>query len=168
MDGVIVEQGFEEMTELWEVALTGSSSNFIFLTPAWQRIWWEEFGKGSQLQLMTIPVDSAVGIAPLMLTEGALSLIGNTDLFDYRDFIVPGGAEEEFFRPCWTAWSLSAGNPLRCPLSERVPQPWTYCLPLREKNGAIRCMSRGRQLAGHGLAEYLGRVRIEPFQEGPP
>ena len=137
MDGVIVEQGFEELTELWEDALTGSSSNFIFLTPAWQRIWWEEFGKGSQLQLTTIPVDSAVGIAPLMLTEGVLSLIGNTDLFDYRDFIVPGGAEEEFFRSLldrleplrWESIempSLREGSPTLDVLPSVAREEWGY------------------------------------------
>ncbi len=95
--GAVKNQGFEELHEQWERILPYSAANSIFLTPHWQRIWWEEFGADSQLCLLAIPTDSVHGVAPLMISDGIITFLGDTDLFDYHDFLVPEGLEEGFF-----------------------------------------------------------------------
>ena len=42
--------------------------------------------------------DRTLGIAPLIQNADRISFLGDTDLFDYHDFLVPIGQEEEFFR----------------------------------------------------------------------
>lgn len=88
---------FNGLWDKWENALPHCVANSIFLTPRWQQSWWQIFGKDSQLCLLPIKTGSSEGIAPLMLKDGVVSFLGGTDLFDYHDFLVPKGAEDEFY-----------------------------------------------------------------------
>lgn len=74
---------------LWHQLLARRSWSSIFLTPEWQGIWWRRFGGGNgALRLFTIgPEDAPLGIAPMVLDAGTLRFLGDTDLFDYHDFI---------------------------------------------------------------------------------
>ena len=74
---------------LWHQLLERRSWSSIFLTPEWQGIWWRRFGEGNDgLRLLTIgPEDAPLGMAPMVLDDGTLSFLGDTDLFDYHDFI---------------------------------------------------------------------------------
>ncbi len=88
---------FDEITSDWEVALEKSVVNSIFMTPLWQKIWCNQFVEKSNLKILRLPLNADLGIAPLMIKNGTISLIGSTDLFDYRDFVVPRGLEKEFY-----------------------------------------------------------------------
>jgi CelD/BcsL family acetyltransferase involved in cellulose biosynthesis len=74
---------------LWHQLLERRSWSSIFLTPEWQGIWWSRFGNGNaRLRLLTIgPEESPLGLAPMALDGDTLSFVGDTDLFDYHDFI---------------------------------------------------------------------------------
>jgi hypothetical protein len=68
------------------------------LIPHWLEAWWESFGKGNESYIKAVADDSGViGIAPLMISNGSLKFIGNTDVCDYQDFIISPGHEESFF-----------------------------------------------------------------------
>ena len=78
---------FDESEELWN-DLAYKSNHSIFLTHVWQSTWWEIFGDSYELKLFQMGNnDGALGLAPMMLSNSELSFIGNTDLFDYHDFI---------------------------------------------------------------------------------
>ncbi|MCH8090340.1 MAG: GNAT family N-acetyltransferase [Chloroflexi bacterium] len=92
------EVTFETLRDLWESILPSSSFDNCFLTPGLQRIWWDQFGRDAELCLMEVRNDGDLqGIAPLMFRDGTLSFLGDTDLFDYHDFVVLRGKEEGFY-----------------------------------------------------------------------
>ena len=84
----------------WQPLLSMSAADTLFITPQWQRVWWDQFGNGSEMLLLSFQTDRNVeGIAPLMRRNGTISLIGSEDLFDYNDFLVSRDAETRFY-PC--------------------------------------------------------------------
>lgn len=91
-------EGFDDIKDEWADALPSCSTNTIFLTPLWQSVWWRHFGKGLELSILSVREDGElVGIAPLALRDGVLSFLGDTDLFDYHDFVVRRGKEAVFY-----------------------------------------------------------------------
>ena len=91
-------EDFEGIRDEWEELLPACSTNTIFLTPWWQQTWWRHFGGDAELHLVSARRgDEVLGVAPLMLADGVVSFLGDTDLFDYHDFLVPEGNDAEFF-----------------------------------------------------------------------
>ena len=85
--------------KLWENLLPGCAVDNLFTTPQWQKVWWEQFGDGSEMLLLGFEGEKRIeGIAPLARRDGTISLIGGHDLCDYRDFLVSRGAEPRFYR----------------------------------------------------------------------
>ena len=92
-------EDFASIENEWESILPSCSADTIFVTPLWQKIWWQNFKNGSDLQLLSVRNgEELLGIAPLMLKDGIMSFIGDKDLFDYQDFLVRAGREEIFFK----------------------------------------------------------------------
>jgi CelD/BcsL family acetyltransferase involved in cellulose biosynthesis len=91
-------ESFVSLDAKWQELLTNSSNNHIFFTPQWQRSWWQVFGNGYELLLLSVNHDSQlVGIAPLKLKDKHLSFIGSRDVCDYMDFIARNGWEDYVF-----------------------------------------------------------------------
>ena len=89
---------FDDLREEWERLLPFCHTNTVFVTPAWQRTWWNNFGDGSLLRLLSVRSNgSLIGIAPLREAGGVLRFIGDTDLCDYNDFLVRRGGEDAFY-----------------------------------------------------------------------
>jgi Protein involved in cellulose biosynthesis (CelD) len=81
----------------WQELLTHSSSNYIFFTPQWQKSWWQVFGRGCELTLLSIYDGSLlVGVAPLKRKDKTVSFIGSSDVCDYMDLVVRTGYEDYF------------------------------------------------------------------------
>ncbi len=90
--------GFSEIQGEWAELLPECTTNTIFVTPWWQAAWWQRFGTGAELCIASVRNGGSVlGIAPLVLRDGVVSFLGDTDLFDYHDFIVPRGKEDAFY-----------------------------------------------------------------------
>ena len=91
-------QRFEEVEAEWERMLPRCPTDTVFVTPWWQSAWWRCFGDGYDLRILRVTDGEAVvGLAPMVLRDGILGFLGDTDLFDYHDFLVPRGNEELFF-----------------------------------------------------------------------
>ena len=89
---------FADIAGLWQAFVEQSDTPSIFVTPRWQEIWWEQFGLGHELRLLTIgPEESPLGFAPMMKTGESLSFLGDTDLFDYHDFVQGPGDSVTFY-----------------------------------------------------------------------
>lgn len=70
----------------------------VFVLPDWMQVWWQVFGTGAEMRIRTVREGKRViGIAPLMVKDGAAFLIGDTDVCDYLDFVVTPGQEADFF-----------------------------------------------------------------------
>ena len=94
----ITGESFQQLWDQWEALLPQGTFRSIFQTPLWHHVWWQELGGDAELCLTAIWEDEAlIGIAPLMRTGDTLSLLGDTDLWDYRDFIVAQGEEATFY-----------------------------------------------------------------------
>ena len=89
---------FDGIEEEWTAFLPSSSTNTVFVTPWWQKTWWENFGDGWDLHLTSVRSEgTTIGIAPLMLKNGELRLVGDADIVDYLDFLVLEDRSTEFF-----------------------------------------------------------------------
>jgi CelD/BcsL family acetyltransferase involved in cellulose biosynthesis len=94
----MVLDSFTSLEEKWQELLVTCATNQIFLTPQWQRAWWQVFGKGYELLLLSVhEASELVGIAPMMRQNERLSFIGSSDVCDYMDFIVRRGREDFVF-----------------------------------------------------------------------
>ena len=90
----------ERLLLLWEGLLPESSFQNPFLSPLWSTVWLKHFG--GTLAVKTFLLRSTGG-EPLGLgvfsdsgkEKDRLSLLGSADVWDYRDFILPAGKEEE-------------------------------------------------------------------------
>jgi CelD/BcsL family acetyltransferase involved in cellulose biosynthesis len=90
--------GFEETHEEWEGLLASCPANTVFVTPWWQKVWWDHFGLGAELMILSVyDADRVLGIAPLMRKNGTISFLGDTDLCDYHDFLAPTDGEAAFY-----------------------------------------------------------------------
>lgn len=97
------KEAFLLLQEEWNRLLVGSPSDTIFLTWEWQSLWWEFFGKGHQLLLLTARhEEELVGIAPLFCADEGMTLrlVGGTEISDYLDIIALSGQEREV----WSAF----------------------------------------------------------------
>ncbi|MBW3593955.1 MAG: GNAT family N-acetyltransferase [Actinobacteria bacterium] len=72
----------------WKEVLTRDPDRHIFATPEWNRVWWEEFGQGKDLFLLTMRRGSElVAIVPLYRKHDGgrkiLRFLGGIELTDY-------------------------------------------------------------------------------------
>lgn len=79
----------------WPVLLAADPFRHIFATPEWSRVWWEEFGAGRELLVLTFCDPEPVGLAPMVLDRaapggGTLSFLGGEDLTDYMGPLTAG------------------------------------------------------------------------------
>lgn len=91
--------GFDEARSLWLDLLARRTWSSIFLTPEWQSLWWDEFGgDAGELQIIRVgPADAPLGIAPIVDNGDTITFVGDTDLFDYHDFIDVGDGFHQAF-----------------------------------------------------------------------
>ena len=99
----IHKENFESISEEWECILPHTGANTIFITPWWQQLWWRRYGGSDEaLEILSIRNgDTLLGVAPLMARGDTLSFLGDTDLFDYHDFLVREGCEDDFYTALW-------------------------------------------------------------------
>lgn len=92
---VVREELEPAFSEEWRALLARASMNKLFASPTWLRVWWQEFGAGRDLILLSVRNGGElVGVAPLMRDGDRLSFAGDTEICDYMDFIAAAGEEE--------------------------------------------------------------------------
>lgn len=126
----IRQESFDSIWERWEEILPLSATNTVFVSPWWHKIWWDNFGEGSDSLILSVSEDSELlGIAPLMTSSsGTLTFLGDKDLSDYFDFVVSRESEERFYPALleylsdldWTNLDLPS-LPSGSPTLERLP-----------------------------------------------
>lgn len=88
---------FDSVFDDWEKLIKNTESS-PFISPFWQKLWWENFGEGSLYITKILDGQEVIGIVPLYLNGNTARFIGGTDLFDYQDFILKNGCEEKVIK----------------------------------------------------------------------
>ena len=90
---------FQEIETEWQSVLQDSPADTLFLTPQWQKVWWDTFGEGQTMCGFSYPVDDGVvGIASFTKSGNTISFMGIQDNFEYNDFLIRLGYEEGFYQ----------------------------------------------------------------------
>jgi len=90
---------FQDIQTEWESVLQESPANTLFLTPQWQKVWWDTFGDGQTMVGFTYPYPEGVAaIASLAKDGDTVSFVGSQDTFDYNDFPIRPGHEIAFYQ----------------------------------------------------------------------
>ena len=98
MSYIIFENRLTDLKTLRKDSKQALQWSSVFILPAWMQVWWQVFGEGAKPYIRTVKQgDKVIGIAPLMVKDGAACLIGNTDVCDYLDFVTAPGMEKDFF-----------------------------------------------------------------------
>jgi CelD/BcsL family acetyltransferase involved in cellulose biosynthesis len=127
----------EELDRLepeWRELLPRAGMNKLFASPAWLRVWWEVFGEGREMILLSVRRDGELaGIVPLMREDAHLRFAGDTEICDYMDLIALPGEEEAVLSAAlrslgeepWrdlTLWAVPEGSPTIDALRRLAPQ----------------------------------------------
>ena len=90
---------FDQIRPQWQQLLERSPVNNLYITPVWQELWWRAFHDGRSLAGFYLTDDNGdvSAIASLSKAEERYSFVGNSDTFDYNDFIVAAGQEDVFY-----------------------------------------------------------------------
>ncbi|MFC2022383.1 GNAT family N-acetyltransferase [Chloroflexota bacterium] len=98
MSYTITQESFDSLASCWADPSHGLRWNSVFVLPAWLKVWWQEFGSENELYLTSVKQGKMItGIAPLMVKDGKMSLLGSVDVCDYLDFVIVPGMERDFF-----------------------------------------------------------------------
>ena len=91
---------FDDLEKIasWNQILKDSITGTIFITPTWQETWLNNYQPQATLFLDIVTQENIdIGVVPLMETNGILSFIGNSDVYDYMDFPVLDGYKSVFY-----------------------------------------------------------------------
>lgn len=116
------QETFERLTPRWTEMLARKPESTVFDLPSWQSIWWEHFGEGQHLRLLTVagPGGEVELIAPLVVNDGTASFLGGTDLVDYHEFISPAAVSEFCLEAMFR--QLTSGGEVRAFRLESIPE----------------------------------------------
>ena len=81
---------FDALANEWKDLMERAKVAPIFMTPDYQKIWWEHLGKG-ELRILAArepETGQLTGIASLFLVNRELHFVGCVDVSDYLDFII--------------------------------------------------------------------------------
>ena len=96
------EESFDSIWSRWEEVLPACVTDTVFVTPWWQKTWWDNFGGSREPRILSVyDGDDLLGIAPLMSDGDGLTFLGDKDLSDYFDFVVPQDRVDRFFPALW-------------------------------------------------------------------
>lgn len=90
---------FDQIRPQWRELLGRAVVNNLYITPAWQEMWWRTFQDGRDLAgfYLTDGAGDLTAIASLSRNGDHYSLVGNSDTFDYNDFVIARGTEADFY-----------------------------------------------------------------------
>ncbi|HXG42671.1 MAG TPA: GNAT family N-acetyltransferase [Dehalococcoidia bacterium] len=110
------------LAEEWRALLGHAALRHVFLSPAWLRAWWEEFGQGSPTIVAARHGERLVGIAPFLRRGDVLTFAGDPNVCDYMDFVLARDVATEALGELWQSllrlewrelvlWGLSEESP---------------------------------------------------------
>lgn len=99
MTAVISRENLDNLAEYYTDGSNSLRWPVVATLPGWLNAWWQSFGAGfEQLVLVAREKNRIIGIAPLKISDGSVSFIGDNSVCDYLDFITTPGKEDSFAR----------------------------------------------------------------------
>jgi CelD/BcsL family acetyltransferase involved in cellulose biosynthesis len=84
----IRREALREVEAEWRSMLPRCAMRNVFASPAWLGAWWEEFGDGRELVLLSARSGGELtGVLPLMRDGTRLTFAGDTEVCDYMDVV---------------------------------------------------------------------------------
>jgi CelD/BcsL family acetyltransferase involved in cellulose biosynthesis len=152
-DFSITPESFDSFTAYWANPAHQLAWDCLFVLPPWLRAWWGEFGKAFDLLMFSVwQADELTGLAPLMVQDDKVRIIGTPDVCDYIDFIVVAGREDAFFRG----------------LMQHLRRQGVQELELTGLRPDSSVLSRGRQVASNLDCEVFCRPLEASFEMDLP
>ncbi len=98
MSYTINQESFDSLYSYWVDSSHRLRWDSVFVLPHWSQVWWQELDPGAELYIRAVRNgEQVIGVAPLLVKDGAAAFIGSPDVCDYLDFVVQPGMEEAFF-----------------------------------------------------------------------
>lgn len=127
---------FDSLEESWDALVPDCDVKAFFLSHDWQRLWWDSFGEGRELLLLAFQHASEnVGIAPMQRQDDVISFLGDTDLFDFHDFIIPQGKEASFYSVLEDYLTTQSWQQLYFPSLSHASPTLEYLPQMAERQG---------------------------------
>ena len=79
----------------WRALVDAAPEGTFFHTPAYLKVWWEEFGTGSLMLAFVMDGEETVGACAFEAIEGRLQFLGGFDVTDYMGPVSVAGMERE-------------------------------------------------------------------------
>src|SRR5207244_1833132 len=110
----------------WTPAVMEDPNGTFFHTPAYLKLWWEEFGAGRLVIATAVEQGSVAAACVFQVEEGLLTFLGGFDVTDYMGPVARPGLTESFAKELLTAvaaeveWDRAdvRGLPDRAPWSD--------------------------------------------------
>src|SRR2546427_6440390 len=77
----------------WTDLVSADPAGTFFHTPAYLKLWWEEFGSGSLLLAAVVDGDRTIGACAFEIVQGQLRFLGGFDVTDYMGPVARAGLE---------------------------------------------------------------------------
>lgn len=105
---------FDRIRPQWQELLGRAVVNNLYITPAWQELWWNAFQDSRALAGFYIAdhAGDLTAIASLSRCGDHYSLVGSSDTFDYNDFVIARGTEADFYLTLLDTISANGGRRL--------------------------------------------------------
>jgi|GEM_PF-77482 len=162
---------FEDIEHIWWQILEDSFLNSIFVTPSWQKTWWNSMGSET-MELVILSVredDKVIGIGPLVKDHGIISFLGSTDVCDLHDFVVLKGYEEKFFETMFEYLIQDTWDEIKLESVLSYSPTLVYMESFAKKNGYKLDKVIEDKLVGVALPdswdEYLSKLRKKDRHE---
>jgi len=148
----------------WNSLVEADPTGTFFHTPAYLKLWWEEFGSGRLLLAFAVDQGRTVAASAFEIVEGTLTFLGGFDVTDYMGPVGVPGSEESAAKELLAAL-LSEVEWERADLrSLPAESPWLAALEAAAECQALR-VERGADGAAPMIAlppSYQGYLASLP------
>jgi CelD/BcsL family acetyltransferase involved in cellulose biosynthesis len=136
----------------WTHLVEADPAGTFFHTPAYLKLWWEEFGTGSLLLAFVEEEGRTVGAASFELLEGRLQFLGGFDVTDYMGPVAPAGREN------------AAAQGL---VDALIEVPWVEADLRGMPNGSVWLTGLERAASARGILAERGEDGVAPMIDLP-
>ncbi len=95
----VTEETFDSIKDYWLDPQQRLKWDCLFVLPGWLKVWWDNFGNDQTAYLCAVRHrDELIGIAPFVVQEKTVRLMGDPDVCDFLDVIIAPGTAKAFFQ----------------------------------------------------------------------
>ena len=132
----VESENLDDIFAHWQHADDLLPWNCLFVLPVWLKTWWQNFGRGATLYLLTVRHEGrTIGIAPLQRRDDTVRFIGDKNVCDNLDFIVDPNSAADFYHRLITYLKQDGVKRLELEPVRRDSSVMTHLLAVAEETG---------------------------------